>query len=108
MLSLFIGRPSSSGPNFNTLSTNTSSYSLGPFLHILGIFVKFDLATLFRISIFLIFLIFLQEASCAYVICLMAVFWIFEVVPLAVTSLLPLVLYPLLGVVPASKVRMCR
>ena len=35
----------------------------------------------------------------------MAVYWVTEVVPLAVTALLPLVLYPLLGVVPAKDVR---
>ena len=36
----------------------------------------------------------------------MAGFWIFEVVPLAVTSLLPVILYPLLGVQDSDEV--CR
>ena len=38
----------------------------------------------------------------AAVVVLMAVFWITEAVPIAVTALLPLALYPLLGVA-ASK-----
>lgn len=33
---------------------------------------------------------------------LMAAFWIFEVVPLAITALMPLVLFPLLDVAPGS------
>ena len=35
----------------------------------------------------------------------MAVYWVTEVVPLAVTALLPLVFYPLLGVVKAKNVK---
>jgi sodium-dependent dicarboxylate transporter 2/3/5 len=35
---------------------------------------------------------------------LMAIWWMFEAVPIAVTSLTPLVLYPFLGVMPAAKV----
>lgn len=48
--------------------------------------------------------IFTQESACAYTILLMAIYWVTEVVPLAVTALLPLVLYPLLGVLPAKTV----
>lgn len=36
----------------------------------------------------------------------MAVFWITEVTPLAVTSLLPLVIFPILGVLKAKEVCM--
>lgn len=36
----------------------------------------------------------------------MAVYWIFEVTPIAVTSLLPLLIFPLLGVLPAKDVCM--
>jgi len=35
----------------------------------------------------------------------MAVYWVSEVLPLAVTSLLPLVFYPILGVLEAKTVR---
>uniref|UniRef100_A0A8C6Z8N6 Solute carrier family 13 member 5 n=1 Tax=Nothoprocta perdicaria TaxID=30464 RepID=A0A8C6Z8N6_NOTPE len=38
------------------------------------------------------------EAKCAYVIMVMAVYWCTEVIPLAVTSLMPVVFFPLLGV----------
>lgn len=46
--------------------------------------------------------VFLQEAKCAYVLILMAVFWISESVPIAVTALLPLFLFPMMGVMPAA------
>jgi len=40
----------------------------------------------------------------AYSISIMGVYWAFEVLPIAVTALLPLVLFPLLGVMPATEV----
>lgn len=39
-----------------------------------------------------------QKFRCAYVILLMATYWMLELLPLAITSLLPVVLLPLLGV----------
>ncbi|XP_046861712.1 solute carrier family 13 member 5-like isoform X2 [Xenia sp. Carnegie-2017] len=45
-----------------------------------------------------------KEGKCAYAMLIMAVYWITEVCPLAVTSLLPLILFPLLGVVEAKEV----
>lgn len=47
---------------------------------------------------------FLQEAECAYVIVLMAVFWCTEVLPLAVTALLPALLFPLFGIMKSKDV----
>lgn len=47
----------------------------------------------------------LQEAKCAYIIIIMAVFWCTEVIPLAVTSLMPVVFFPLLGVQSSKSVR---
>ncbi|KAH7960993.1 hypothetical protein HPB49_025593 [Dermacentor silvarum] len=41
---------------------------------------------------------------CAYTLLLMAFYWSAEVVPLAVTSLMPVFLFPFLGIVPSSKV----
>ncbi|XP_062867103.1 solute carrier family 13 member 5a [Trichomycterus rosablanca] len=46
------------------------------------------------------------EASCAYVIGLMAVYWCTEVLPLAVTALLPAVLFPLFGIMESKDVCM--
>lgn len=43
-----------------------------------------------------------QMGNCAYGLLLMAIFWITEALPLAVTALLPIFLFPLLGV---SKVK---
>uniref|UniRef100_A0A8K9WXI9 Solute carrier family 13 member 5a n=1 Tax=Oncorhynchus mykiss TaxID=8022 RepID=A0A8K9WXI9_ONCMY len=48
----------------------------------------------------------LQEARCAYVIALMAVYWCTEVLPLAVTALLPAVLFPLFGIMESKQVCM--
>ncbi|XP_006891137.1 PREDICTED: solute carrier family 13 member 2 [Elephantulus edwardii] len=45
-----------------------------------------------------------KEAYCAYVIILMALFWCTEVLPLAVTALLPIVLFPMMGIMDASEV----
>lgn len=49
--------------------------------------------------------IMLQEAKCAYIIIIMAVYWCTEVIPLAVTSLMPVVFFPLLGVQSSKSVR---
>ncbi|XP_029184600.2 solute carrier family 13 member 5-like isoform X1 [Acropora millepora] len=45
-----------------------------------------------------------SEARCAYCILVMAVYWVTEVVDLAVTALLPLVLFPLFGVLGSKQV----
>lgn len=47
-----------------------------------------------------------MEMRCAYGIAIMAVYWVSEVTPLAVTSLLPLVIFPMLGVLPGKVVCM--
>lgn len=46
----------------------------------------------------------MQEAECAYVIVLMAVYWCTEVLPLAVTALLPALLFPLFGIMKSKDV----
>ncbi|MBN3321661.1 S13A3 protein, partial [Atractosteus spatula] len=45
-----------------------------------------------------------REGKCLYVVLLMAVFWCTETLPLAVTAMLPVCLFPLLGILPSSKV----
>ncbi|XP_056297132.1 Na(+)/citrate cotransporter [Pseudoliparis swirei] len=47
-----------------------------------------------------------SEAKCAYVIALMAVYWCTEVLPLAVTALLPAILFPLFGIMQSKDVCM--
>ncbi|XP_033833052.1 Na(+)/citrate cotransporter isoform X2 [Periophthalmus magnuspinnatus] len=46
------------------------------------------------------------EAECAYVIVLMAVYWCSEVLPLAITALLPALLFPLFGIMKSKDVCM--
>ncbi|XP_036925982.1 solute carrier family 13 member 2 [Sturnira hondurensis] len=45
-----------------------------------------------------------KQAYCGYSIILMALFWSMEVLPLAVTALLPLILFPMMGIMTASEV----
>lgn len=43
-----------------------------------------------------------KETKCAYAILLMAVYWMFELVHLSVTSLLPVFLFPILGILDTA------
>uniref|UniRef100_A0A3B3RY52 Solute carrier family 13 member 3 n=1 Tax=Paramormyrops kingsleyae TaxID=1676925 RepID=A0A3B3RY52_9TELE len=52
----------------------------------------------------LIFALPAKEGKCLYVVLLMAVFWCTEALPLAVTALLPICLFPTLGVLPSKLV----
>ncbi|XP_046644937.1 solute carrier family 13 member 5-like isoform X4 [Daphnia pulicaria] len=45
-----------------------------------------------------------KEGRAAYVIIIMAIYWMVEALPLAITSLLPVVLFPLLGIMDTGKV----
>ncbi|CAG0889924.1 unnamed protein product, partial [Darwinula stevensoni] len=45
-----------------------------------------------------------MEGRCAYVVLIMAAYWMTEAVPLAITSIIPVFLFPLLGVLGTSKV----
>ncbi|XP_053388953.1 Na(+)/citrate cotransporter-like, partial [Mercenaria mercenaria] len=44
------------------------------------------------------------ESKCAYVITVMAILWLTEAIPIPVTALIPIFLFPLLGVVAAADV----
>lgn len=46
----------------------------------------------------------LQEACCAYVLMVTAVYWVSEAVPLGAAALVPAFLYPLFGVLKSSEV----
>uniref|UniRef100_A0A671UJP3 Solute carrier family 13 member 1 n=1 Tax=Sparus aurata TaxID=8175 RepID=A0A671UJP3_SPAAU len=45
-----------------------------------------------------------KEAECAFVLLLMATFWVTEVIPLPMTAMLPAVLFPMFGIMKASDV----
>ncbi|KAJ8939305.1 hypothetical protein NQ314_011163, partial [Rhamnusium bicolor] len=44
---------------------------------------------------------------CLYIVLLMAGYWVFEALPLPVTSLIPMVLFPLMGVLDSDKTSLC-
>ncbi|XP_056635307.1 protein I'm not dead yet isoform X1 [Diorhabda sublineata] len=44
---------------------------------------------------------------CLYVVLLMAGYWVFEVLPLPVTSLIPVVLFPLMGILGTDQTSLC-
>ena len=56
------------------------------------------------LSITLIFFASFQQARCAYVVILLTVYWVSEAIPYAVTSLLPLSIFPLAGIIPSNEV----
>ena len=45
----------------------------------------------------------IQAAKAAYSIAIISIFWLTEVVPITVTALLPLILFPALGVLSAEE-----
>lgn len=55
------------------------------------------------VFVWLLFIL-LQEAKCAYGLAIMAIFWITEALPLAVTALLPVIVFPIFGVMKAGDV----
>ncbi|GBN76163.1 Solute carrier family 13 member 2 [Araneus ventricosus] len=45
-----------------------------------------------------------QESQCAYVLIIVALYWILGPVPIAVVAMLPMVLFPLLGIISSTEV----
>ncbi|XP_034541079.1 solute carrier family 13 member 1-like [Notolabrus celidotus] len=45
-----------------------------------------------------------KEAECAFVLLLMATFWVTEVIPLSMTAMLPAALFPMFGIMKSSDV----
>ncbi|XP_055513721.1 Na(+)/citrate cotransporter-like isoform X1 [Leucoraja erinacea] len=45
-----------------------------------------------------------QEAYCGFVVLLMAVYWCTEVIPLAITAILPVLLFPMFGIMTSKEV----
>jgi sodium-dependent dicarboxylate transporter 2/3/5 len=76
----------------------------------LNFFVKYQRASLSMLTLLLAILVYSSIPSeeypkapiVAFVVTIMAGFWIFEIIPIAVTSLFPLVLFPLFNVMDMS------
>ena len=49
-------------------------------------------------------LFFTQVSRCGYVVLLMAVYWCTECLPLSVTSFIPVILFPTLGIMTSKEV----
>ena len=47
-----------------------------------------------------------QAAKCLYVLCLMGSYWLGELLPIPVTSLIPVILFPTLGIMTSAEVSM--
>ncbi|XP_018413238.1 PREDICTED: solute carrier family 13 member 1 [Nanorana parkeri] len=45
-----------------------------------------------------------QEAECAYVLFLVAIFWLSEALPLSVTAFIPALMFPLFGILPSKTI----
>lgn len=45
-----------------------------------------------------------KEARCGYVVAVMITYWFTEVIPMAITSLIPVVLFPVLQIMSTDKV----
>ncbi|XP_066499792.1 solute carrier family 13 member 3 isoform X2 [Hoplias malabaricus] len=52
----------------------------------------------------LLFVLPAKEGKCLYVVLLMALYWCTEALPLAVTAMLPVCLFPTMGILPSKKV----
>ncbi|KAI5193442.1 solute carrier family 13 member 2 [Manis pentadactyla] len=72
-----------------------------------GLWAYRSYLTVFFLPIFLLplpIVIRTKEAYCAYAIILMALLWCTEALPLAVTALFPIILFPMMGIMDASEV----
>lgn len=49
----------------------------------------------------------IPQLRCLYVVLLMAGFWVTEALPLPVTALIPMVLFPLMGILDSDKTSLC-
>ena len=61
------------------------------------LFIFYSIVNLFNLNVY-------QQARCAYIVFLLTIYWVSEVMPYAVTSLLPLIFFPMAGVLPGDKV----
>lgn len=76
--------------------------------HALKVYWKSLFVVLYPLVLLPVFLLNnIAALRCLYVVLLMAGYWVLEALPLPVTSLLPMVLFPLMGVLDSDKTSLC-
>lgn len=85
-------------PNSKCRGLRVSSFSVT--WHNTGCDLNYD----FLAPPFHVVFCYFQEAECAYVLFVVAIFWLTEAVPLSVTALLPGLMFPLFGIMPSKMV----
>lgn len=48
-----------------------------------------------------------EAMKCLYVVALMALFWVTEILPLPITGMIPVVLYPLMSIMSTNETCLC-
>jgi sodium-dependent dicarboxylate transporter 2/3/5 len=91
----------SNNVKYETSSTKKTNFLAVYLSFTLGMLLIMSHAALITENLLLIF----QAANCAYVIIIMAIYWMTEALPMAVTALLPIALMPWLDV--SSSKRLC-
>lgn len=64
----------------------------------------FSFLLLLLLFLLFYFIYLLQQSRCAYVIIVMAALWLTEAIPIPVTALIPIFLFPMLQVAEASAI----
>lgn len=77
-------------------------------LNAIKVYWKSIFVVLYPIVLLPIFILNNQASlRCLYVVLLMAGYWVLEALPLPITSLIPMILFPLMGVLDSDKVSLC-
>ncbi|KAI6176480.1 hypothetical protein M3Y97_00802800 [Aphelenchoides bicaudatus] len=87
--------------------TNLRYTRLGRFGKIITVAKAFKSPGILVLSPLLLSVLIVQgkpEYNCLFCVLLMSIYWMTEVIPLPITALLPIILFPLLGVLPAKLV----
>ncbi len=54
-----------------------------------------------------IYFFLIKQANCAFILMIMSIYWTTECLPIGVTSLMPIVLFPIFGIISSKVVARC-